>query len=302
MLEENRSMMTTSTVRHIERPGGRLVAVHDLTPELPLDAPVVLFSHIAPGSGAFDPDPAVTAQLGVRLIGLDRPGYGGSDPVSGEEFATVALAADDAAAVLEDVLTPGATAGVIGWSAGGRVALALAARRPDLVTRVAVIGTPAPDEEVSWIPAEHKAGIEALRGASVSDAHAALSASFAPMLDALTGDARFALLGVGEADAAALARPGVADRLRVMLDGTLAQGAIGMAADVAGYTLAPWGFEPRDVAVEVLLGYGAADELGPPHGEWWQGALPKARLEIVPDVGHLVVVPFWEQALAHVSA
>jgi pimeloyl-ACP methyl ester carboxylesterase len=289
-----------TTPRFFTRPGGRRIAVRDLTPDAPADAPVVLFCHIAPGSGAFDPDPEVTAARGVRLITVDRPGYGGSDP-TGDEFASVGLVTADAVAVLEDVLAPGATAGVIGWSAGGRVALSVAARRPDLVSRVAVIGTPAPDDEVSWIPEEYKAGIEALQGASAADAHAALTAAMGPMVESMTGDDRFAVLGVGEADAAVLARPGVADRLRVMIDETFEQGVAGMVEDVAGYTLQPWGFEPADVAADVLLGYGADDTLGEPHGRWWQQALPKAHLEIVPDVGHLVVVPFWDRALAHVT-
>ncbi len=290
-----------STPRLLTRPGGRRVAVRDLTPDAPADAPVVLFCHIAPGSGGFDPDPEVTAARGVRLISIDRPGYGSSDP-TGDEFASVGLVADDAVAVLEDVLAPGATAGLVGWSAGARVALAVAARRPDLVSRVAVVGTPAPDDEVSWIPEENKAGIEALRGASAADAHAALTAAMGPMVQSLTGDDRLAALGVGEADAAVLARPGVVDRLRAMLDETFAQGATGMVEDVAGYTLQPWGFEPSDVAADVLLGYGADDPLGEPHGRWWQQALPKAHLEVVPDVGHLVVVPFWDHALEHVTA
>jgi pimeloyl-ACP methyl ester carboxylesterase len=290
-----------STPRLLTRPGGRRIAVRDLTPDAPADAPVVLFCHIAPGSGEFDPDPEVTAARGVRLITVDRPGYGSSDP-TGDEFASVELVADDAVAVLEDVLAPGATAGLVGWSAGGRVALAVAVRRPDLVSRVAVIGTPAPDEEVSWIPEENKAGIEALRGASAADAHAALTGAMGPWVESLTGDDRFAVLGFGEADGVVLARPGVAERLRAMVDEAFAQGAAGMVADVAGYTLRPWGFEPSDVTADVLLGYGADDALGEPHGRWWEQALPKARLEVVPDVGHLVVVPFWDRALEHVTA
>lgn len=289
-----------TTTRFLTRPGGRRIAVRDLTPDAPADAPVVLFCHIAPGSGEFDPDPEVTAARGVRLITVDRPGYGGSEP-TGDEFASVGLVTDDAIAVLEDVLAPGATAGVVGWSAGGRVALSVAARRPDLVSRVAVIGTPAPDDAVSWIPEEYKAGIEALRGASAADAHAALTAAMGPMVESLTGDDRLAVLGVGEADGAVMARPGVADRLRGMVDETFAQGAAGMVADVAGYTLQPWGFEPADVTADVLLGYGADDPLGEPHGRWWEQELPKAHLEVVPDVGHMVVVPFWGRALEHVT-
>jgi pimeloyl-ACP methyl ester carboxylesterase len=294
-------MTTTSAPRLLTRPGGRRIAVRDLAPDAPAGAPVVLFSHAAPGSGAFDPDPEVTAARGVRLLAVERAGYGASDPVD-DGFATVALAADDAAAVLDEVLAPGTRAGVAGWSAGGRVAMALAARRPELVSRVAVVATPAPDEEVSWIPPDVQAGIDALRGASAADAHAALSAEMGPMLAALNGDARFGMVGLGAPDAAALAEPGVADRVREMLDEAYAQGGTGLIADIVGYTLQPWGFQPADVAADVLLGYGAGDELGEPHGQWWHRALPHARLEVVPDVGHLVVVPFWDEALAHVTA
>lgn len=287
------------TFWHLDRPGDRRVAVHELTPDAPAGAPVVLLSHAAPGSGAFDPDPAATSAAGIRLIAPDRPGYGGSDPVAG--LGTVDLAADDAAAVLDHVLSAGGTAGLAGWSAGGRVALAVAARRPELAGRVAVIGTPAPDEEVPWY-GEFGAMIDQLRGLPEPDARAALDGAFGQMLEHTTGDARLAHVMDPEADAVPLAAPGVTDRLRAMLDAALRQGGAGMAADVGGYTLAPWGFDPADVRAEVLLGYGAADAaVGPDHGRWWAEALPTARLEVLPDVGHLLVVPFWEHALAHLT-
>lgn len=295
-------MMTSTTTWHIDRPGGRRVTVRDLTPAAAADAPVVLLCHAAPGAALFDPDPEVTEGHGVRLVALDRPGYGGSDPAT-DAFSTVDSAADDAAAVLGPLLVDGVGAGVAGWSAGGRVALALAARRPDLVDRVAVIGTPAPDDEVPWVPAEHRAGVEALRGATASDAHKALSAAFGPTLEAMAADERFGLVGVGDADAAVLARGGVPDRLRAMLDDAFRQGAAGMVADIASYMLQPWGFAPADVAAEVLLAYGGADPVaGHAHGAWWQRRLPNAQLETMPGVGHLVVVPAWDRVLAHLVA
>lgn len=280
----------------INRPDGRRVTVHELTPDAPAGAPVVLFCHAAPGAGTFDPDPAVTAAHGVRLISLDRPGYGGSDPVA-DAFATVDSAADDAAAVLDALLPTGATAGVAGWSAGGRVACALAARRADLVRAVVAIGTPAPDEEVPWVGEENRAALEALRDQPAAAVHAALDAAFGPALGA-----GLALVGVGDADAEVLTGDGVADRLSAMMDAALAQGAAGMVADIAGYSLRPWGFDPADVRVPVLLGYGVDDEQVPlEHGRWWAKQLPTARLTEVSGVGHLVVVPFWAQALAHLT-
>jgi len=84
---------------------GRRIAVHDLTPDAPADAPVVLLCHAAPGSASFDPDPDTTVAAGIRLISVDRPGYGGSEPVRGG-FATVASAADDPRLFTDDEWTP----------------------------------------------------------------------------------------------------------------------------------------------------------------------------------------------------
>ena len=37
---------------------------------------LVLMCHPSPGAGGFDPDPPATSTAGVRIITLDRPGYG----------------------------------------------------------------------------------------------------------------------------------------------------------------------------------------------------------------------------------
>jgi pimeloyl-ACP methyl ester carboxylesterase len=257
--------------------------------------------HSAPGAGSFDPDPVTTRARNVRLISVDRPGYGGSHPVAAGEWATVASAADDLAAVLESLLTE--PVGVAGWCAGGRVALALAARRPDLVDRVVVIGTPAPDDEVPWIAAEQRAELEGLRGRTPDEVHAELAAR----LDSVVPEdphapATLWLLGVGVADEDTLRRDGVRARLGELMRASFVQGALGLAADIAGYCLQPWGFEPEAVQAKTLLLYGSHDPLaGLQHGLWWQSQLPDARLEIAPRAGHLLVVPTWARALAHLA-
>jgi pimeloyl-ACP methyl ester carboxylesterase len=280
---------------------GRTLAVHELTPDAPAGAPVVLLCHSAPGSGTFDPDPAATAAHGVRLVSLDRPGYGGSEPVQ-DGFATIGAAADDAAAVLAEVLPDGAVAGVAGWSAGGRVALALAARHPHLVGRVAAVAAPAPDEEVPWYGDENRAMVDALRGLPPAEAVARLTAVFEGMLAGADEETLLGLAGVARADQAVLT-PAVRARLRAMLDAAAAQGVTGMVADLAGYTLAEWGFTPAQVAADVLLVYGADDDRVPPaHGEWYRDRLPSAVLEIREGVGHLVVVPAWSRVLDHLAS
>jgi pimeloyl-ACP methyl ester carboxylesterase len=276
----------------------RRVAVHRTTTNA-RDRTVVL-CHSAPGAGGFDPDPTATRASGVRLISVDRPGYGGS-PVAAGEWATVATAADDLAGVLDSLSLD--RVGVVGWSAGGRVAMALAARRPDLVDRVVVVATPAPDEEVPWLGDDERDELERLRCLAPGEVHARLAERLGSVIpeDPHSPDALW-LLGAGAADEASLRADGVRVRLGEMLRAAFVQGARGLAADIAGYCLQPWGFEPEAVQAETLLLYGSRDPLaGPRHGRWWSSRLPNARLEVVPGAGHLLVVPMWARVLSHFS-
>jgi pimeloyl-ACP methyl ester carboxylesterase len=252
-------MAGDARVEQLRLAGGRAVAVHHVADGA--GERTVALCHAAPGAGGFDPDPEQTAARGVTLLAVDRPGYGGSAPIEADAWASVEGAADDLAEVLDRRGT--GPAGVAGWSAGGRVALALAARRPDLVDRVVVVATPAPDEEVPWIPPPQRAMVAALRARPPAAAHR---------------------------------------RLAEMLAAAFAQGAVGLAADVAGYCLRPWGFQPSEVQARTLLLYGAQDPaIGPPHGRWWQRRLPDARLEVSPGEGHLLVIPRWGRALSHLA-
>jgi pimeloyl-ACP methyl ester carboxylesterase len=284
---------------HVAVGPGRRVAVHR---SASLEGSrIVVVCHPAPGAGLFDPDPAVTRERGVVLLSVDRPGYGGSDPLPAGRWASVGSAVDDLEAVLDafDV----SQVGVAGWSAGGRVALALAARRPELVDRAVVLATPAPDKEVEWIPRDVRAALEALRGLKPEKAQAELEARFG---DVSSGDGRsddaLEWLAAGPADVAALQVPGARDRLRCLVDEGFAQGAAGLASDVAGQMLRPWGFEPEDVRAKTLLLYGSLDVVAPPrHGRWWQRRLPSARLETCPGSGHLLALPMWPRVLSHLA-
>ena len=153
------TMTTTSrTVTRTPTVDGRTVAVDVTGPD---DGPVVVLFHAAPGSRHFDPDPVATAAAGVRLITLDRPGYGGSDPLPLDTVPTIDRFADDAVAVLDEL---GVTDAVLaGWSAGGRIAAAVAARRPELAATAFIIATPAPDDDVPWIPEEQRQAITMMR-------------------------------------------------------------------------------------------------------------------------------------------
>ena len=283
----------------VVRDNGRRVAVRWLADGE--GGRTLVLCHPAPGAGNLDPDSLQTLSRGARLLGVDRPGYGQSDPVPDGSWASVSAAADDLAAALEGKAH--GPVGAVGWSAGGRVALALAARRPDLVDRVVVLATPAPHEQVPWIPIDHQTMLEQLRGAPPEQAHAALREQLKELLPTAGSTVDAApLLASGDADAAALQTPAVRAQLAAMLEAAFAQGVTGLASDIAGYCLQPWGFEMAAVQAKTLLLYGNKDSVvGTRHGSWWQKRLPNARLEVVPGAGHLLIFAMWQRVLTHLA-
>jgi pimeloyl-ACP methyl ester carboxylesterase len=261
----------------------------------------VVFLHPGPGSGDFDPDPAPTGQRDVLLLGVDRPGYGGSDPYPRGEWPTISTAVDDVVAVLEHL---GVTsAGAAGWSGGGRIALGLAARRPHLVDRVAILATPAPNEEVRWVPPEQTEMVEQLATLSVAEARAHLAQSLgSPSEPAKSTDYWMPFLSSDDADTACRDDPAVRARLDRMLQHGMASGAGPLADDILSYASQPWGFRPDDVQAKTLLLYGMADGVVKgAHARWWKDRLPNSRVEMMPKLGHLLVVPAWKRVMSHLA-
>ena len=105
-------------------PGGRPVLIHEGTPN---------------SRQLYGPHERDAAERGLRLIGYDRPGYGGSTPAPGR---TVADCAADVRAICADLGID--RLAMWGISGGGPHVLACAALLPDLVTAAASLASPAP--------------------------------------------------------------------------------------------------------------------------------------------------------------
>jgi pimeloyl-ACP methyl ester carboxylesterase len=268
----------------LDLPGGRTLAYAEWGD--PAGQPVVLL-HRSPGSRLFDPDPDATA--GVWLITVDRPGYGGTDPVAEPSFSAVArdLSALAQALDLKEVA-------LMGWSGGGQFALASVPALADRLASLTLIVTPAPDEAIPWYPEESRPMLPALR----ADPVAALP-MVAQGFEALMADPD----GLGAtdpspADADARARPGVLDAHTAMMREAGRQAAAGIAFDVvAGGRSDPL---PLDaVNVPTRLWYGAGDEyITAEHGRWYAERIAGSRLEEVEGAGHLLPVLRWREILA----
>jgi pimeloyl-ACP methyl ester carboxylesterase len=269
---------------------GRTIAVDETGPA---DGPAVVFLHSAPGSRRFDPDPAATRAAGVRLITVDRPGYGASSPWPDDALPALDVLADDVARVLDHLDVREAS--VSGWSTGGLVALGVGARHPERVRHLALVGTPAPDDDVPWVGDEYRAQLREMRTHPES-AFGIMAEVFAPM--AVEPEHALGTFTGGDADARDLAAD-TDGRVRAMNAEAFATGASGAAADIVAVQVAPWGFDPRAVGAPVELFYGEDDVLiTPAHGRYWQDTLADGRLHLVPDAGHLVVMKAWADVLA----
>jgi pimeloyl-ACP methyl ester carboxylesterase len=96
-----------------------------------------------PGSRLLCPDEDATAAAGVRLLTVDRPGYGGSDP---RPDPTLLDWADDVQALADRLRLE--RFAMVGWSAGGGYALACAAGMPGRISAVGLACCEGPYDEV----------------------------------------------------------------------------------------------------------------------------------------------------------
>lgn len=246
----------------------------------PAGVPVV-FLHGWPGSRYQGARLEVSGWVaGVRVIALERPGYGLSDMLPG--WSMHAVVAD--VATLADVLGL-ERIGVFGASGGGPYALACGACLPDRVAAVAV---------ASGVGRPGRSGREALL-------HGLIQARL-PLRAALRVAARRAerdaagLLDLGmrrlpRCDQAIVGQPEI--RAIALRDLRSALGDGGRAATQDAQVLfGSWPFQPEDVRVPVRLWYGGMDPLVPPSaGRSLAAAIPQATFTYLPNEGHYLMIP-----------
>ena len=211
------------------------------------------------------PDDSIAAGLGVRLLALDRcgPAARGRSLRRWAEQAAVAVDAD--------------RFGVVGWSAGGPHALALAAVVPDRVTRVALVGSMPPPDAIGELPRDVRQVMRLARVAPRLAARALEEWGRRPPPP--TGDPR-------SDDAYARGR---VESFRA--------GGLWLARELA-YLGRPWDFELSDVRAPVTLWWGAGDRVCPPSiGERYARDLPAAELRVV-DGTHQLLFARWRDILA----
>ena len=269
-----------------------------------LDGRPVVQLHGMPGSRLLCPDVEVTTAAGVRLLTIDRPGYGGSDPDPGR---TLLDWVDDFDELVDQLGIPPCP--VVGTSSGGPYALACSVGAPTRVTDICLIASDAPFVEGTprWdgLPPGAAELIAAVRLDPVAsrDAVRARTAWFA--------DGWTAILPTREPGTEPAAddpdgwlrqRPDVHESLTAMFREAARQGSEGFAEDwIAG--LGPWGFSLGDVRAGVKVWWGEDDRLTDRETtDELVASLPSPVVRIVAGAGHLVAVEHWSEILDQLAA
>jgi pimeloyl-ACP methyl ester carboxylesterase len=265
---------------------GRALCVHEGGD--PAGFPV-LMQHGTPSSGVLYPAHAALAQeQGVRLLGYDRAGYGGSTRHPGRHVADCAA---DVMAIADALSLE--RFGSWGISGGGPHVLACAALCDERLVAVASLAAVAPYDAggLDWLDGmgeenhvefgKAREGEAALRPYLEGEGAGILAAKpddLVQLMETLLGPADLAVLTGAFAEYVLDAdRHGLVPGIDGWLDDDLAFAA-------------PWGFDVSAIDRPVLLLHGEDDRFVPvSHGLWLADRIPGVDARIDPSDGHLTL-------------
>lgn len=256
----------------------------------------VLFLHGLPSCRITRPDETASAEMGVRVISFDRPGFGQSDPKPGRSLLDIA---DDVTALLDHLQLDKAF--VVAPSGGGPSAMALAFALPGRIRAVALIGSAAPLD-----------GPGALTGITRERRIAFWLARHAPvvlrwMMSRRVGSdvqAFFAHYTQHNppVDQAILAHPEIREMFLASYAEALRPGIDAFAWEVQ-LAARPWGFSLSEIHVPVSVWHGGLDNSIPPvMGKRLAAAIPGAQWHFLPEESHLFFLSRWREILGDLLA
>ena len=280
--------------RTVRTGDGRVLAVQEAGD--PAGRPVLVQGG-TPGSRLlYAPHARDAAERGLRLIGYDRPGYGGSSPRPGR---TVADCAGDVRAICAELGID--RLAMWGASGGGPHVLACAALLPDLVVAAATLASLAPFDAdgLDYFDGMAPENVEdiVLYLSDEAAARAKTDRDRAEILADAPGDAAEPADSAGDdaadglgpilppVDVAAM-EGGLGDFFASAMRDALAPGSEGWWED--NCLLRPWGFSLSDITVPVLLLHGRQDIFVPfGHGQWLAAHIPGVKPLLLDDDGYL---------------
>jgi pimeloyl-ACP methyl ester carboxylesterase len=229
----------------------------------------------------------VAARMGIRLIALDRPGFGLSDF---KPHRTIFEWPEDVIKIADALgIDRFATVGVSG---GGPYAAACALRIPHRLTAVAIVCGLGPldilastdgivrTNHLIFFVGRHLPWL-----ARISLWRIAYQVRRNP-----EGMLRRMIAALPDPDKAVLARPEVKTAMKDNVVEAFSSGSRGAACELLLYTR-PWGFLLKDIATRVDLWHGEQDVSVPPTMAQYQAqAIPNCRAIFYPGEGHFSLV------------
>jgi pimeloyl-ACP methyl ester carboxylesterase len=266
----------------------------------PDGTPVLFFHGFGSSRVVRHPDDDIAAELGARVIAIDRPGIGLSTRQPGRRVTDFPR---DVAELL-DVLGI-ERCSIVAWSGGGPYALACAWQMPERFSVVGLISAPAP---LSGVPGS--TGYTWPRHRAMSR-----TADHAPWVIALAmwqwsrqqkSDPQKhldeAIGGMVEADREILGDPALRAVMIANASEMYRQGSGGVY-DEALCLARPFGFPIGGVTVPVRIWHGAQDQVVPVGmGRYLQRNIANAVATFFPHEGHHFVYDRWREILGVIVA
>ena len=260
------------------------------------DGQPVFFFHGMPGSRFFRPDDEVTTRCHVRLVCVDRPGYGESTFQPGRRILDWPACIEQ----LANQLNLGKF-DIAGHSGGGPYVAACAYALPGRVCAAAILSgagpADAPDGTLGMAPA-NRLGISLgpvlpwpLWQALVWAVYRRRARD--PLADMQRGNGQRPA-----ADDDLLRMPEVREAcIRSEIE-AFRPGLRGLAWDAQLLTR-PWGFSLEDIRVPTSLWHGTQDDQVPlAMARYVAGKIPNGKLIICENEGHLALFPHWKEILS----
>lgn len=261
----------------------------------PEGKPVFLFHDLWGNHSLRHPDDSILMRLGVRLIGVDRPGFGMSTSKPGRGLMDVV----DDVMLLSKALKLERFA-LLGYSAGGPYALACAWRFPQIARRCAVVSCLPPLDHVQGFRALHPFYGRLFQLASGNEAFFRLLMRGFFWVDAQrSSDQYIRELGssLSRADQEALSNLDLFRR-RLEMWGEIRRAGSDFLVDEIVALTRSWGFRLQSVSVPVDVWWGESDRFcSPVVSKRMAGMIPNAVAHGDPQAGHLILFSHWEAIL-----
>ena len=261
-----------------------------------MDGKPLFFFHGTPGSRLTrHPDESIPTSLGVRIITIDRPGYGLSDF---HPDNTLVNWTEDVVQ-LADALKIEQFA-VIGVSGGGAYALACTSQIPERITWTGVISSISPIN-VSKVTKGMNLTNRVLFGVAQYIPFLLRPLSSLAVRTARKNPQKL-LDGMENIfpvpDKEVLFQPTVRDMFLEDLPQAFRQGSHGFTLDMK-ILAQSWGFQLQNISQKVYLWHGEKDENVPLNsGRYLASTIPNCEAHFYPEEGHLLIFNHWQEILA----